>query len=242
MSSSNDAEESYESYSTDHLSHSSSMDFLTYRQKHAEYRRMKEKQDEYEESSFYGTYSTYDDYSEDVSSSRTGKSDENSDDNEEPSDPYFHKAIKRQKAIQDIFHKQILSFRTEVEALRRYPDARFLHEGMNAGLNSVEYNCQNRYVQEAIRYDYQLGYDRAFLIRTELMDKYKAELGENVLMQMIYMEMRKVIPQMEINRGIERAGNQKEPNEKASENGETDESDHKANENQLNDKKNEEKH
>lgn len=214
MSSSDDVEESYESYSTDHLSHSSSMDFLTYRQKHTEYRRMKEKQDEYEEeSSFYGTYSTYDD-----SFSITRKSDE------EPSDPYFHKTIKQQKAIQDIFHKQILSFRTEVEALRCYPDARFLHEGMNAGLNSIEYNCQNRYVQEAIRYDYQLGYDRAFLIRTDLMDKYKAKLGENVLMQMIYMEMRKVIPQ------IERAGNQKEPNEKASENGETN------NENQHNDK------
>lgn len=193
MSSSDDVEESYESYSTDHLSHSSSMDFLTYRQKHAEYRRMKEKQDEYEEeSSFYGTYSTYDSFS------GTEESDE------EPSDLYFY------KAIQDIFHKQILSFRTEVEALRCYPDARFLHEGMNAGLNSVEYNCQNRYVQEAIRHDYQLGYDRAFLVRTELMDKYKAELGENVLMQMIYMEMRKAIPQME----------------KASENGE----------NQLNDK------
>lgn len=199
MSSSDDVEESYESYSTDHLSHSSSMDFLTYRQKHVEYRRMKEKQDEYEEeeSSFYGTYSTYDD-----SFSITEESDE------EPSDLYFY------KAIQDIFHKQILSFRTEVEALRCYPDARFLHEGMNAGLNSVEYNCQNRYVQEAIRHDYQLGYDRAFLVRTELMDKYKDKLGENVLMQMIYMEMRKAIPQME------KADNQKEPNERASENGE----------------------
>lgn len=171
--SSSDDEESYESYSTDHLSHSSSMDFLTYRQMHAEYRRMKEKWDE------------------DESFSVTGESDE------EPSDPYFYKAMERQKAIQDIFHKQIRSFRTEVEALRCYPDARFLHEGMNAGLNSVEYNCRNRYVQEAIRYDYQLGYDRAFLVRTELMDKYKDELGENVLMQMIYMEMRKVIPQME---------------------------------------------
>ena len=211
MSSSDDVEESYESYSTDHLSHSSSMDFLTYRQKHTEYRRMKEKQDEYEEES------SFDDYSSDDSFSVTGKS------NEEPSDPYFYEAIKHQKAIQDIFHKQIHSFRTEVEALRCYPDARFLHEGMNAGLNSVEYNCQNRYVQEAIRYDYQLGYDRAFLIRTELMDKYKAKLGENVLMQMIYMEMRKITPQ------IERAGNQKEPNEKTSENETNDE-------NQLNDK------
>lgn len=217
MSSSDDVEESHESYSTDHLSHSSSMDFLTYRQKHTEYRRMKEKQDEYEEES------SFDDYSADDSFSITGKSDE------EPSEPYFHEAIKQQKAIQDIFHKQILSFRTEVEALRCYPDARFLHEGMNAGLNSVEYNCQNRYVQEAIRYDYQLGYDRAFLIRTELMDKYKAELGENVLMQMIYMEMRKVIPQ------IERAGNQKEPNEKTSENETNDE-------NQHNDKQNEGRH
>lgn len=198
MSSSDDVEESYESYSTDHLSHSSSMDFLTYRQKHAEYRRMKEKQDEYEEeeeSSFYGTYSTYDD-----SFSRTEESDE------EPSDLYFY------KAIQDIFHKQILSFRTEVEALRCYPDARFLHEGMNAGLNSVEYNCQNRYVQEAIRYDYQLGYERAFLVRTELMDKYKDKLGENVLMQMIYMEMRKAIPQMEPNERASENGNQ--PNDK----------------------------
>lgn len=206
MSSSDDVEESYESYSTDHLSHSSSMDFLTYRQKHAEYRRMKEKQDEYEEeeeeeSSFYGTYSTYDD-----SFSITGKSDE------EPSDPYFHKAIKQQKAIQDIIHKRILSFRTEVEAIRCYPDARFLHEGMNAGLNSVEYNCQNRYVQEAIRYDYQLGYERAFLVRTELMDKYKDKLGENVLMQMIYMEMRKAIPQMEPNERASENGNQ--PNDK----------------------------
>lgn len=201
MSSSDDVEESYESYSTDHLSHSSSMDFLTYRQKHAEYRRMKEKQDEYEyeeESSFYGTYSTYDD-----SFSRTEESDE------EPSDLYFY------KAIHDIIHKRILSFRTEVEAIRCYPDARFLHEGMNAGLNSVEYNCQNRYVQEAIRYDYQLGYERAFLVRTELMDKYKDKLGENVLMQMIYMEMRKAIPQME-----------RADNERASENGE----------NQFNDK------
>lgn len=191
MSSSDDVEESYESYSTDHLSHSSSMDFLTYRQKHAEYRRMKEKQDEEEESSFYGTYSTYDD-----SFSRTEESDE------EPSDLYFY------KAIQDIIHKRILSFRTEVEAIRCYPDARFLHEGMNAGLNSVEYNCQNRYVQEAIRYDYQLGYERAFLVRTELMDKYKDKLGENVLMQMIYMEMRKAIPQME------KVDNQKELNER----------------------------
>ena len=197
--SSSDNEDSYDSYSSEHLSHSSSMDFLTYRLKHAEQRRMKAKPDESEHeheevSSFYGTYSTYDSYDE------TSKTNEESS---EPTDPYFQEAIRRQKALQDIFHNKIRSFRIEVETLRHYPDARFLHEGINAGLNSIEYNCQNRYVQETIKHDYQLGYDRAFLIRTELMDKYKTELGESVLMQMIYTEMRKVIPQIEIDSKIE---------------------------------------
>ena len=198
------------SYSSSHLSHSSSMDFLTYRQKHVEHRKMKAKQYETIHADHENPYDeSYDKYS---SSDMSSKSNENSSSDDEPSDPYFHEALHRQKALTDLFHRQILSFRSEVEALRHYHDARILHEGINAGLNSIEYNCHNRYVQEAIKYDYQLGYDRAFLIRTELMDKYRAELGESVVLQMIYNEMKKVIPQLEINRRIEGIAKAEEPN------------------------------